>query len=288
MTLADVIIIGAGPGGLVAATYLARFNRNVIVIDNGQSRSQLIGRSHNYPTYTEGISGEDILSRLRAQAERYGAIFVDAQVTSITQMGDGFTAIAGQLQYSTNAVILATGIGDILPTIEGIKVAILEGRVAVCPVCHAYESNGKSIAILTRGPRGIKEASTMKRYAKTVTVLDLGQADLSSMIQDRSIAYYQVTEADMTVNPNVTCRLPNGELQTFDQLYCALGRTPHNELALSLGAECSLEGCLLVDEYQETSVHNLFAIGDVVKGLDQMVVAEAEAAIATCHLNTRL
>ena len=78
----DALIIGGGPAGLVAAVYLARFRRRVVIADTGSSRASLIPRSHNCPGFPEGIGGDALLGRLRIQAERYGAALRRHQRTS--------------------------------------------------------------------------------------------------------------------------------------------------------------------------------------------------------------
>jgi thioredoxin reductase (NADPH) len=89
----DCLLIGAGPAGLTAATYLARLRRCFKVIDGGVSRAALIPRSHNCPGYPNGIAGTELLARLSAQAQRYGAEFVSGQVERLEPLADGtFTA----------------------------------------------------------------------------------------------------------------------------------------------------------------------------------------------------
>ena len=80
----EVLIIGAGPAGLTAATYLARFLRRVLVADAGQPRACWIPVSHNMPGFPAGITGAAILSRLREQAEEYGAVVEAGSVESLT------------------------------------------------------------------------------------------------------------------------------------------------------------------------------------------------------------
>src|SRR3954465_14194924 len=81
--LFDAAIVGGGPAGLAAAVYLGRFLRSVVLLDSGFSRAQLIPRARNCPGYPEGISGKDMLERLRRQASLYGAIMVDDVVQHI-------------------------------------------------------------------------------------------------------------------------------------------------------------------------------------------------------------
>ena len=80
--LVDCLVVGAGPAGLSAAIYLARYRRRVLVIDGGNSRASLIPESHNYPGFS-GIAGQELLAQLREQAEKYGAMFQENEVKSI-------------------------------------------------------------------------------------------------------------------------------------------------------------------------------------------------------------
>ena len=113
----DCVIIGGGPAGLTAAIYLAGFNREVAVIDGGDSRARLIPRTHNYPGFADGITGPRLLERLREQAETYGIRLIAGQVEGL-QGGDGkFIARWADGQLVTKSVIVATGLVDeISPT----------------------------------------------------------------------------------------------------------------------------------------------------------------------------
>ena len=73
----ECAIIGGGPAGLTAAIYLARLRRETVEIDAGHSRASLIPVSHNYPGFPQGVSGDDLLRRLREQAVRYGVTIIE-------------------------------------------------------------------------------------------------------------------------------------------------------------------------------------------------------------------
>src|SRR6186713_988641 len=91
----DCLIVGAGPAGLTAAIYLARFRRRIAIYGCGTPRASYIPRTRNYPGFPDGISGDELLDRLRAQAGRYGAQVREARVDSLRREGDGFIATAG-------------------------------------------------------------------------------------------------------------------------------------------------------------------------------------------------
>ncbi|HEX8376001.1 MAG TPA: NAD(P)/FAD-dependent oxidoreductase, partial [Geminicoccaceae bacterium] len=113
----DCLVVGAGPAGLTAATYLARYRRDFLVVDAGESRASRIPRSHNLPAFPDGLPGPELLSRMRAQAERYGARFVEGEVRRLERHGgsedDGFVADLGNGRtVEARRVLLATGVRD--------------------------------------------------------------------------------------------------------------------------------------------------------------------------------
>ena len=95
----DCLIVGGGPAGLTAAIYLARYRRNIKLIDAGESRAALIPESHNYPGF-QGINGRALLARLREQAERYGADLVRGNVNGLQGEDGGFLSRVRQRQIT--------------------------------------------------------------------------------------------------------------------------------------------------------------------------------------------
>jgi thioredoxin reductase (NADPH) len=135
----DCLIVGGGPAGLTAAIYLARFRRRTRLIDAGFSRAALIPKSHNFPGFPDGISGVEILARLNAHATRYGAHVERGRVSELRCREDGvFVATAEGRSLTARRVILATGVVDSLPEIEGLKDHIRTGRIRLCPVCDGF------------------------------------------------------------------------------------------------------------------------------------------------------
>src|SRR4051812_31906448 len=130
----DCLIIGGGPAGLTAAIYLARYRRGTVLVDDGASRAALIPASHNYPGF-KGIAGPDLLARLREQASMYGAVLEHGRVTSLHAGDGGFAACTGDRDIVARSVLLATGLVDVSPDIEGLDSGIYAGAVRYCPIC---------------------------------------------------------------------------------------------------------------------------------------------------------
>ena len=104
----DAIVIGAGPAGLTAAVYLARFRRRVLVLSQGPPRASWIPESHNTPGFSQGVGGLELLSRLTEQATRFGAELRAACVTGLSPDGGGFEVCAEAEVLRAPHVILAT------------------------------------------------------------------------------------------------------------------------------------------------------------------------------------
>jgi thioredoxin reductase (NADPH) len=153
----DCLIIGGGPAGLTAAIYLARYRRNLVVFDRGESRAALIPKSHNYPGFTSGISGHDLLARLREQTRSYGIQIAPLRINSLERRKTSFVAFHERGEVSARYVLLASGILDVHPEMSGLDRAISEGCVRYCPVCDGFEAIDRKIAVLGDGEDAIRK-----------------------------------------------------------------------------------------------------------------------------------
>lgn len=285
----DAVIIGAGPAGLTAATYLGRFRRKALVLDGGPSRASWIPESHNTPGFPDGVGGPELLRRLRAQAERYGATIAPARAEDLTKVDSGFQLrLSGEAADFVEAgyVLLATGVIDRKPDLPGLDEAMRGGVVRVCPICDAYEAIDKAIAVLGDGDLGAREARFLTTYSGRVTLLHLRPPEtlpLAQALRDHGVGVRFVDLADLRLGQAVTL----GD-EVFDCLYLALGCEMQSRLAVRWGAAHDAEGNLIVDAHQRTSLDGVYAAGDVVRGLNQIAVAAAEAAIAATDIHRRL
>ena len=177
--LVDALIIGGGPAGLVAAVYLVRFRRAVVVADSGSARASLIPRSHNCPGFPEGISGDELITRLRMQAERYGAALRRARIGTIEEAdGGAFVTWIDEEEVHARTVIIATGVVDLEPVLPDLPNVIRRGLVRHCPICDGFEVQGQRVAVIGAGEQGVREARFIRHFTDDVTLFTLAASGL--------------------------------------------------------------------------------------------------------------
>lgn len=290
--MVDCLIIGGGPAGLLAAIYLGRFLRKVQVIDAGESRAARIPESHNYPGFF-GIAGLEILSRLRAQAEKYGAQLLNGRVTSLRKKGTAFVATGLNSEVPAQFVLLATGLVDHCPPIHGKPGNYPTDAIRFCPICDGYEAIDRRVGVLGNLAMGGEKALFLRTYTRNV-LLFLNEEETGNE-QQRT----RLTEVDVRIdgkvqtvqestNGAITILTENGRRHEVDALYPALGCTVRSDLARALGASCSQNGNLIVDAHQRTTLDGVYAAGDVVTDLHQLSVAFGHAAIAATDIHNSL
>jgi len=291
----DCVIIGGGPAGLTAATYLGRFLRSTLVIDAGPGRAACIPTTHNLLGFPDGISGADLLSRMRQHASRYGAEFATGAVERVERADTGFIVYAGSQAIDSRTILLAQGVTNHRPRIEQgtHDRGVARGLIRYCPICDAYEIRGTRVAVLGCSGHGAAEAIFVRHYSDTVTLLaqdasELSQADEANLTRN-AISVERAPVSDFSVNENdLLVHLADGRSLQFDTLYVALGTSARSELARMAGAELGPSGCIVVDEHQQTTIAGMFAAGDMVEGLDQIAVAAGQAAKAATAIHNRL
>lgn len=290
----DCLVIGAGPAGLTAALYLARFRRRFAIVDGNASRASYIPVSHNLPTHPEGLSGVELLTRMRRQLADHHVEVEQNAVGELALRGDGaFSAILAEGRKHARTVVLATGLVDHQPPLAELRTAIARGVVRVCPICDAFEICDRRVALMIAAADGVAHAHFLRSYTADLTVL-CGQAldidaDARARLRAAGIALCDSPVAHLQADAlGVDVRFDDGTTARFDVLYPMLGYQLRIELALQCGARTDASGQLEVDARQCTSVPGLYAVGDVGGSINQISVAMGQAAVAATAVHNRL
>lgn len=217
--LLDCIVVGGGPAGLTAALYLARFRRRVCVIDAGASRAAWIPVSHNQPLFPGGISGTEILGRMKEHLTHLGSEILADKAIALARIDQGFLVELAKEAAAARTLLLATGVvnhqPDMSAQLHGDAVAA--GLIRYCPICDGFEAKHQKIVVLGRGPHGVREALFLRTYSQDVTLF----CDPSA-IDDRSSTQLAASGISLIEQP-VACL-------TVDQakilIQTASGRAP--------------------------------------------------------------
>lgn len=291
----DCLVIGGGPAGLTAAIYLARFHLNVMIADAGHSRAGLIPLTRNHAGFPDGISGRDLIARMRDQVVHYGAMLVSEKVNALSQAQSTFLATTENGLIRARSVLLATGVVNWRPPMiddESHDRALAAGLLRYCPICDGYEVTDRRVAVMGTGERGCAEALFLRSYTKDVTLVAPTGGhrfceDEEVRLADAGVSLAGSCSAIALAEQVIELEI-EGTVLRFDALYPALGSEVQSALAGQVGATLSRDGCLLVDAHQRTSVPGLYAAGDVVLGLDQISHAMGEGGVAATTIRNDL
>jgi thioredoxin reductase (NADPH) len=287
----DCLVIGGGPAGLLAAVYLGRYRRSVQVIDAGESRAATIPESHNYPGFF-GIAGPELLRRLNAQAREYGAELVSGRVTALRKEGETFVARCSGSDVSARFVLLATGLVDHCPPIEGQPANCPSDVIRFCPICDGYEAIDRRVGVLGDIKGGGKKALFLRTYTRDVSLFltdETADADWQEKLTKANVKIVgELQQVRQGGENTVIIATRQGEAHELDALYPALGCLVRSDLATLLGASATENGNLEVDDHQRTTIEGLYAAGDVVTDLHQLSVAFGHAAIAATDIHNKL
>lgn len=295
----DALVIGAGPAGLTAALYLARYRRRTLVLHDGRSRALGAPMAWNVPGFPEGISGADLVARLTEQATRYGAEIELARVDNLYASAGGARFVAdleGGRSVSARGLVLATGVVTNEAVLDGgdHEAAVRSGALRYCPICDGYEHRGRKIAVLGSDLHGAAEAMFLRQYTDDVTLIPKWQVELTP--GQRA----ELAASDVRIEQRQMLRLAHrdGRIEVqladvqdvllFDTLYPALGSEPRSELLAGLGLEGDANRCLPADAFAEPLMPGVYGAGDVLAGLDQISTATGHGAAAATRLHNWL
>jgi thioredoxin reductase (NADPH) len=274
----QVTIIGTGPAGLTAALYTGRANLTPLVIEGIEKGGQLMLTTavENYPGFRDGIMGPDLMEEMRVQAERFGATFVQGDVSTLDLHQRPFRIRVGKAEYTSDAVILATG-----ASAKWLDLGVdkqLSGRgVSTCATCDGFFFKGRDVAIVGGGDTAMEEAIYLSKLCRTVTVIHRRDTlRASKVMQDKAKATPNIrwmwnTEVIDIKDPGkgevTSLTLRNLETQEtselpIDGLFIAIGHIPNTKL---VAGQITLDenGYIVTYGGTRTNIPGVFAAGDV-------------------------
>ena len=275
-THAEVIIIGSGPAGLTAAVYAARANLAPIVFAGHMYGGQLMLTTEveNYPGVPDGIMGPELMEAFRAQAERFGSIIHNVDVTEVDFSKRPFVVRTLDDAYTAESVIVATGASARWLEIPG--EARLRGRgVSTCATCDGAFFREKHIVVVGGGDSAMEEALFLTRFGRQVTVIHRRDALRASKImaeralRHEKIAFIWNTAVEEVIGEDNTTalrlrNLVDGEASTLeaDALFVAIGHDPNTEIFKGQ-LELDKAGYIVSDDGVRTNIEGVLVAGDV-------------------------
>ena len=290
----DIIIIGAGPGGLTAGIYAGRQGTKNLIIDKDLAGG--LGREvpemENYPGF-DNISGLELIEKMKAQATKNCDLHEMEEVTEIAKTDDEyrFTVKTSKDTYQSKTIILATGSSHRQLGAKGEDEFKGKG-VSYCATCDGFFFAGRDIIMVGGGNSALQEALYLKNLGANVTIIHRrdefrAQKHLQDMIKEADIntilnATVDEIKGNMLVESVVLKDTQTSELKEMpiNGVFVSVGYIPHTELAEQLGVNLDESGHIIIDKDQKTNIDYVYAIGDVCVGLKQWVVACGEGAVA--------
>ncbi len=298
--LYDCIVIGAGPAGLSASLFLARYLRRTLTFHHNSPRNEYAHGVHGFLGH-HGIGPAELLARGRDEVTSHGGLIVEACVSAVEKVSpECFRVFAGRdgtdpQVFEAQRLLLATGLRDLTPDCPGFR-DFYGSSVHHCPDCDGYEVKDKRVAVLAYDKNAAAFTSHLLTWTKHLTLLTDGH-DISSSNRAR------LADLDVPVRTEPVVELdgdkPKRQLERvifsegeplecdalFFNLGTEIGTDFHETLECRLDDEC---GLLWVDKTQQTSVEGVYAAGDITPNSQLAVVAAAEGAMAAIHIHRSL
>lgn len=302
----DCIVIGAGPAGLSAALFLARYRRRVLTFHNSNPRNLYSHGVHGFLGH-HGIMPEVLLARGRDEVTAHGGLIIEGCVTKIERVSDEHFRVqtgeedeseAPEKLFEARRILLATGLRDLTPDCPGFP-DFYGVTVHHCPDCDGFEVSDKRVVVLSREQHGaIGFTLNLLTWTDNLMLLTDGEdgdiRDEQRAKLDRfNIPIISKRVTGLEGNSETKClervRFEDGDSLEADALFFNLGTEMSGELHKMIGCKLDEEcGLVWVDDNQQTSVPGVYAAGDVTPHSQLAVVAAAEGAMAAIHIHKSL
>jgi thioredoxin reductase (NADPH) len=291
----DVIIIGSGPAGYTAALYAARARLRPLLFEGSVTAGGALMNTtdvENFPGFSDGIIGPDLMDQLRKQAERFGAELVPDDVTAVDLTVTPKVVRVGEQTYQARTVIIASGSGYRELGVPGEKRLSGHG-VSWCATCDGFFFREQDIAVVGGGDSAMEEATFLTRFARSVTIVHRRDTlRASKIMQDRALASPKIrfawdSEVVEVLGDDRVSGLRLRNVKTGGEstlavtgLFVAIGHDPRSELFTDQ-LPVDGDGYLLVQHpSSRTAIDGVFAAGDVVDRIYRQAVTAAGTGCA--------
>ncbi len=287
----DCIIIGAGPGGLQAAIYLGRYNRNVLLIDRGGGRTRHARHIENFLTQ-RSISGKEIIEIGLEQAKSFNVKIKNATVTRVLK-NEFFEVYTAENKYLSRFVIVSSGVYDNLPDIENLH-RFLGISLFTCIDCDGYKTTNKKLVIIGNSIKTVHLAFAMKEmFTKDITLVlytDKAPDEYKEELARENIPLIIGRPVRIIGDEKMEAlELQDGRRIDCEVIMSHFGYKLNDGFLSELNLKRDRKGFkYIVDQNYESSLSGLYIVGPLNQGNDQVVIAAGEGAVAAIDIKKRL
>jgi thioredoxin reductase len=292
----DIAIVGGGPAGLSAATWLARYLHGVVLVDSGDPRNWETRGINGFLGHP-GIRPAELRGMGRDEARRHGATLIDAHVERVARPDEDefLLTLRDDTPIRARRLLLAIGVRDVWPRIPGLR-QVYGANAHVCPDCDGHECAKKKVVVIGKGRNAVGMALNLTTWTSEIIICTNGEPaelDLDEYCRKLDALNIPVLESRITsiTHDGSTVHaleLENGMSLDADKIFFAIGQYPADDLGAQLGCERDSGGHIIVDDAYHTSVRNCFAAGDIVPGPQIAVAAAGDGAIAALAIHKSL
>ena len=286
-----VIIIGSGPAGLTAAIYAARANLEPLVFEGSQPGGQLTITTdvENYPGFSNGIMGPEMMDIFRDQAKRFGAECVFSTVDKVDFSSHPFVIESNNEKYLADSVIISTGASARLLGLDSEKELMGHG-VSACATCDGFFFKDKKVIVVGGGDSAMEEATFLTKFASQVTLVHRrSEFRASKIMVSRALSNPKIKikydseieeilgSKEKGVNGVILKNTINGKIkkESCDGIFMAIGHTPNTELFNGLVDLDDAGYIITKPDSTYTNIDGVFACGDVQDHIYRQAVTAA-------------
>ena len=272
----DVIIIGAGPAGYTAGIYCSRARHNTLLISGILPGGQLMNTTdvENYPGFSDGIMGPDLMTVMRKQTEKMGTKIIDDEVTSVDFKANPLKVKTASEEFEAKTVIVCTGANPRKIGLDGEQTFAGKG-VSYCATCDGAFFKDQELIVVGGGDSAMEEATFLTKFASTVHIIHRREEFRASKImQERALANEKIKvhfnctvkdiQGDQKFRKVILNNTKTNEDETLDAggLFVAIGHEPNSKMFQNQ-LELDENGYVIIKNNTETSISGVFCAGDV-------------------------